>query len=98
MESEKTLEQKALVEKLTHELHENENYRTMLTKFVMDEKNMASPLFDRANALLIKLKVALKFMRERLKEADEVWLGYQLDDLDAELGEMAAELEGESNV
>lgn len=85
MESEKTLEQKKTVEDLTQNLNKLENYRTYLSKYVMDERNAQAELFVRASAILMQLKSYLKIKRDELQEADAVWMGFQLDDLEAEI-------------
>lgn len=85
MDSEKTLAQKELVESLNRDMQRLANYKTYLTKYVMEDKNIGSEHYDRASTLLTRLKGYLVTANEKLEQADMVWLGYQLDDLEAEI-------------
>lgn len=85
MESEKSAAQKIIIETLTNKLHYLEHQRNFLAKFIMDEKNAESVSFPRAKDVLSKLNLYIKFKRDELNQADDIWLAYQLDDLEEEI-------------
>jgi len=85
MESEQTKAQKEICEKLQQDLQRLDNYKVYLTKFVMDDKNAATAHYDRASSILMRLKIHLQRLHDELTIADTIWLGFQLDDLEAEL-------------
>lgn len=85
MESEQTKAQKELVEKLQKDLQRLDSYKIYLTKFVMEDKNVDTAHFERASNILSRLKIHLQKLHDELDIADTIWLGFQLDDLEAEL-------------
>jgi hypothetical protein len=86
MESEKTKAQKELIAELTERLQHLEHMRVYLTKYVMDDKNAEDfETFNKVAGVLGKLNEYLRTKRDELKAADKIWLGLQLDDLEAEI-------------
>lgn len=85
MDSEKTAAQKELVENLQKDLQRFDAYKIYLTKFVMEDKNVGTAHYDRASNVLTRLKIHLQKLHDELDIADTIWLGFQLDDLEAEL-------------
>ena len=85
MESEQTKSQKEIVEKLQKDLQHFEQYKVYLTKYVMEDKNVGTIHYDRASNILMKLKVHIQKLHDELGVEDITWLGFQLDDLEAEI-------------
>ena len=85
MDSEKTIAQKEHVTELTEKMNDLDNYRQILSKYILNGKTEDTHHFDRAQELLALLKSRISELRNELKAADSGWFGFQLDDLYQEL-------------
>ncbi len=86
-DSEKTLAQKTIVEGLNKDLERFEMIKGHLSSFLFKDKNFNSPNYSRAQVAVKKVKDKIADLELQMKVADEIWFGFQLEDLEAALSE-----------